>query len=69
MWWILVALTLPRVAPHSKNNSGNIALKQLEKIKGDGRVVLLPPNSMCTTQMGGGEAGGHAHRQVQSISG
>ena len=27
MWWILVALTLRRVAPHSKKNSGNIALK------------------------------------------
>ena len=26
MWWILVALTLRPVAPHSKKNSGNIAL-------------------------------------------
>ena len=26
MWWILVALTLRRVTPHSKKNSGNIAL-------------------------------------------
>ena len=26
MWWILVALTLCGVAPHSKKNSGNIAL-------------------------------------------
>ena len=26
MWWILVALTLRRVAPHSKKNSRSIAL-------------------------------------------
>ena len=27
---------------------------QLEKIKGHGRVVLLPPNSMCSTRNVGG---------------
>ena len=33
------------------------------------RVVLLPANGMCSTSNVGGEVGGQAHRQVQSISG
>ena len=43
MWWILVDLTLRRVAPHSNKNSGNIALKlalrflRLFPIRGRGR--------------------------------
>ena len=41
--------------------------KTLEKIKGDGRTVLLPPNSMCPTRNVGGEVGEHAHSQVQAF--
>ena len=46
---------------------GSLAIRKNQR--GWSRCVLLPTNSECPTRMVGGEVGGHAHWQVQGISG
>ena len=46
---------------------GSLGLRKNQR--GWSRCVLLPANGMCSTRNVGGEVGGHAHGQVQGISG